>query len=59
MHLSMLGAMGLIQMRAKRTKPHFHQPQVFNRSKQGDRRILPKGYLCWYVLKLPEGTSER
>jgi hypothetical protein len=55
----MLGAIGLIQMRAKRTKPHFHQPQVFNRSKQScDRRTLSRA-ICWYVLMLPEHLSVR
>jgi hypothetical protein len=55
----MLGAIGLIQMRAKRTKPHFHQPQVFNRSKQRcDRRTLSRA-ICWYVLMLPEHLSVR
>jgi hypothetical protein len=53
----MLGAIGLIQMRVKCTKPYFHQSQVFLKHSKDAVEELVKGYLL-VCLVLPE-TSER
>jgi hypothetical protein len=44
-------------MRVKRTKPYFHQSQVFNHSKQSCTGRTLSRAICWYVLMLPRHLS--